>query len=100
MRDLLKPALVCWETRNWRHHKQAVELCKNYGLTLLTKTVYAGNLKTRERKRIETNFSKLFVNKTETYYFFPLHSFTVNQLTGKKDQAKEKLSEDSDFEIV
>lgn len=100
MRDLLKPTLVCWETRNWRHRKQALEWCKNYGLTPLTSTVYAGNLKTKERKRIEDNFKNLFINKTEIYYFFPLHNFTVNQLTGKRDQAKEKLSGDSDFEIV
>lgn len=100
MRDLLKPTLLCWETRNWRHQKQAVEWCKNYGLTPLTRTVYAGNLKTKEIKLIEDNFQKLFVNKTEAYYFFPLHNFTISQLTGKKDHAKEKLSEDSEFEIV
>lgn len=100
MRDLLKPTLVCWETRNWRHHKKAMEWCKNYGLYPLTRTIYIGNLKTRELSRIENSFKDLFIKKTEKYYLFPLHDYTVSQLSGKTDHIRRNLSQDVAFEIT
>ena len=100
MRDLLKPTLVCWETRNWRHRKKATEWCKNYDLTPLTKTIYIGNLKTKEKSRIELSFHALFITKTEKYYLLPLHDFTVDQLSGRTEPIQRNLNEESAFEIT
>lgn len=36
--------LMTWDSRNWRRLKKAVGLCKDYGLTALSKRVYIGFL--------------------------------------------------------
>ena len=37
--------LITWDSRNGRRLGKAVELCKDYGLTALSRRVYIGNVK-------------------------------------------------------
>lgn len=72
MNNPLVMTAVCWETRNYRHARQAVEWCRNYGLQPLTKTTYIGRLRQKERAALEENFAGIFTNKTEKFLVLPL----------------------------
>lgn len=72
MNKLLIMTAVCWETRNYRHARQAAEQCRNYGLHSLTKTIHIGRLRQDERAALEKNFAAVFTNKTEKFYILPL----------------------------
>ncbi len=57
--------LLAWETRNEKRHKKALTLCKNYNLKLVQKTLYLGNLYTKERNQLYGKCTKLFNKKTD-----------------------------------
>lgn len=100
VKDPLRLTLICWETKNWRHHKKALDWCKNYKLTSLAKTIFIGYLNTKERNRIERLFTCIFLGKTEKYYFFLLHGSVLGEITDKEGEIGKKISKDQPFEIV
>ncbi|MBI4022182.1 MAG: hypothetical protein HY372_02400 [Candidatus Andersenbacteria bacterium] len=70
---------TCWETRNWRHARQAAEWCRNFDLHPLTKTFYVGEITKRERADLMQNFTSLFTGKTEKFYLLPLCKTCYNE---------------------
>ncbi len=64
--------LVTWETRNWRKLKKAAGLCKDYGLTALTKKLYIGNIKKNERPELQQKLRLVFVGKTDNLFLVML----------------------------
>jgi CRISPR/Cas system-associated endoribonuclease Cas2 len=98
MNNPLIDTAICWETRNWRHHKKTIEWCKNYGLSPLTKHVFIGKLKKSEMLNITQNFEDLFIKKTEKFHIIPLCKLCYSKIylhKISKDELEPKL-----FEIV
>ena len=89
--------IIGWETRNWRHNKKAVILCKDYGLKPILKSLYIGNLRSKERKIIFPLLGKIFMKKTEKIFTATLCqscSFLLNSAI------RGKIVKEPNFEIV
>lgn len=90
--------IVLWKTRNWRHAKTVGELCKNFGLCLLTKDCYIGKLKAREQNNMRKILASIFVGKTEVYHMMSLCKSCYESASFYEYQRK--ILEDVSFEIV
>lgn len=90
--------LIYWQTRNWRHNKEAETLCKNYGLLPLTKTFYVSKLKRKEIVALTKHFEKTFLKKTEIYNLFPLCKSCFDAVTMPK--IKKGRIHQAPFEII
>lgn len=66
---------VCWQTKSVHHSRQAVIVCRDYGLKSLTTTLWNGRLKPREHTSLWQWFQRSFIKKTKTFHLFTLCKF-------------------------
>ncbi|MDB5255236.1 MAG: hypothetical protein JWL92_612 [Candidatus Nomurabacteria bacterium] len=90
---------ISWETRNWRHTKKAISICKDFGLESLTKQSYIGKLYTKERYQLEELFNILFQKKTDTFFMFALCQSCYN-MAGTSIGKLTKVNTFQSFEMV
>ena len=62
--------LVVWESRNRLKFKKAADLCKDYGLSALSKKLFIGNVKKDEMPELQQKLSALFANSTDKLFVF------------------------------
>jgi CRISPR/Cas system-associated endoribonuclease Cas2 len=99
MNNLPYTTIVGWETRNWRHRKQALVWCKDYGLKAINSRVFIGELYAKERSLMQSKFKELFTKKTEKFFFVTLCKSCFNEsMIGANVTYKPKHS--MPFELV
>ena len=64
--------LITWDSRNGRRLGKAVELCKDYGLTALSRRVYIGNVKKNDLPELQQKLRQLFIGKKDRLFLFML----------------------------
>jgi len=64
--------LITWDSRNRRRLEKAVGLCKDYGLTALSRRVYLGNVKKNDLPELQQNLRRLFIGKKDRLFLFML----------------------------
>ena len=62
--------LLSWESRNWRRLKKATDLCKDYGLTALSKKLFIGNVNKNEIAELKQKLTDLFIGNTDRFFLF------------------------------
>jgi len=62
--------LITWDSRNRRKFKRAGNLCKDYGLTALSKKLFIGNVNKDEMPEIQQKLRALFTNPTDQLFVF------------------------------
>lgn len=91
--------LIVWESRNDKCKRQAVELCRNYGLRLLTTSAYIGSLYTKERNALHASLLKLFARQTDKLHFLPLCK-SCFELSTVSPNVRKEITDPQTFEIV
>ena len=61
--------LITWDSRNWQRLRKAVELCKDYGLTALSKRVYLGKVRKNELPELQRRLRQLFFGTKISCFF-------------------------------
>jgi CRISPR/Cas system-associated endoribonuclease Cas2 len=64
--------LITWDSRNWRRLKKAVELCKDYALTRLSKRVCIGTVRKNELPELQQKLRQLFFGNKDKLFLFML----------------------------
>jgi hypothetical protein len=64
--------LIAWDSRNWPRLKKMVGLCKDYGLTALSKRVCIGNAKKNDLPGLQKKLLQLFRGKKDRFFLFML----------------------------
>ncbi len=52
--------LITGDSRNWQRLRKGVELCKDYGLTALSKRVYIGHVRKNDLPELQQRLRQLF----------------------------------------
>jgi len=78
-------ALVAWESRNKQKFKKAADLCKNYGLSALSKKLFIGNIKKGEMPGLQQKLNAIFTNSTDKLYVFMVCKSCLEVSTIPKD---------------
>ncbi len=89
----MKKIIAVWQTKSSRRQQILGKWCKDYGLTLLRKNLYAGMLTEKERLEIGDKFSCLLTRKNEWYYL-------LSAVDLPQDGAKNIETHNSDYVII
>ena len=57
---------------HWQRLRKAVELCKDYGLTALSKRVYIANVRKNELPELQQRLRQLFFGNKDKLFLFML----------------------------
>ena len=90
---------ITWDSRNWRRLEKAVGLCKDYGLTALSRSVYIGNVKKNDLPELQQKLRQLFMGKKDRLFLFMLCKSCVDVSTVPL-AIQERIVQPPKFELV
>ncbi len=64
--------LITWDSCNWQRLRKAVELCKDCGLTALSKRVSIGHVRKNELPELQQRLRQLFFGNKDKLFLFRL----------------------------
>ena len=91
--------LITWDSRNGRRLEKAVGLCKDYGLTPLSRRVYIGNVKKNDLPELQQKLRQLFIGKKDRLFLFMLCKSCMGISTVPL-AIQEKIVQPPKFELV
>jgi CRISPR/Cas system-associated endoribonuclease Cas2 len=64
--------LITWDSRKGRRLENAVGLCKDYGLTALSRRVYIGDVKKNDLPELQQKLRQVFIGEKDRLFRFML----------------------------